>query len=65
MKVGCWGMEKGKVMKNKKDKKPKGKLERITKALKKAGYSILEVKFNLDDIVNGSETVSLKICKSD
>ena len=59
MKVGCWGMEKGKVMKKKKTEK--SKTEKIAKALRKAGYGIMELKRNPDLVVNYSDTFTLTI----
>ncbi|MEO1927574.1 MAG: hypothetical protein ABGX26_02680 [Nautiliaceae bacterium] len=46
-------------MKKKKNKKTK--IERISRALKKAGFGILELKINPELVVNNSETINLTI----
>jgi len=50
-----------KKKKNKKSKTEKSKTEKIAKALRKAGYGIMELKRNSNLVVNYSDTFILTI----
>ncbi len=48
------------MKKNKKNRK-KGLAEKFSKSLGKHGFAIIELKINMDEIVNGESSITIKL----